>query len=329
MDNPNFYAVTLKNFAAPWTNRDQSVFVPLNDYITLVMGMVRDNVPFNQILSGNMLYVRPACRRRRRRTATRTSRRSRPRMREPGFNQSELAQTTQTAIYGTPAAATAGAITTRAAVRGVLHRGHEPRDVPLHADEPHVHGHGAGARHEHPAGSHSPRRVAQPRRRQPRVLEQLHRLPRGHGSAGAGVRLLRLRHDGGSDRLQHDARCTRSTSTTTRRSRTASSRRTTPGTTTGGRVRTRYSAGTRRCPAKAAARSRSAKSSPATQAFASAKSRRCSKLFACATPVDAADRDQIDAMTNSFREQQLQPEASVRRSPPAIAWATSPGDSGS
>src|SRR5688572_11279568 len=57
MDNPNFYAVTLKNFAAPWTNRDQSAFVPLNDYITLVIGMVRDNVPFNQILSGNLLYV--------------------------------------------------------------------------------------------------------------------------------------------------------------------------------------------------------------------------------------------------------------------------------
>ena len=28
MDNVNFYNVTLKNFAAPWTNRDQSVFVP-------------------------------------------------------------------------------------------------------------------------------------------------------------------------------------------------------------------------------------------------------------------------------------------------------------
>ena len=60
MNNPNFYAVTLKNFAAPWTNRDQNAFVPLNDYVTLVMGMVRDNVPFNQILSANMLYVAPS-----------------------------------------------------------------------------------------------------------------------------------------------------------------------------------------------------------------------------------------------------------------------------
>ena len=40
MNNPNFYSVTLKNFAAPWTNRDQNAFVPLNDYTALVMGMV-------------------------------------------------------------------------------------------------------------------------------------------------------------------------------------------------------------------------------------------------------------------------------------------------
>ena len=57
MDNPNFYTVTLKNFAAPWTNRDQSVFVPLNDYTTLVIGLVKDNLPFDQILYTDLLYV--------------------------------------------------------------------------------------------------------------------------------------------------------------------------------------------------------------------------------------------------------------------------------
>jgi hypothetical protein len=36
-------------------------------------------------------------------------------MRDPNFNQSELRQATQTEIYGTPAGATAGAMTTRAA----------------------------------------------------------------------------------------------------------------------------------------------------------------------------------------------------------------------
>ena len=44
MDNPGFYNATLKNWAAPWTNRDQSVFVPLNDYTATIVGMVRDDV---------------------------------------------------------------------------------------------------------------------------------------------------------------------------------------------------------------------------------------------------------------------------------------------
>jgi len=57
MENTNFYNVTLKNFAAPWTNRDQSVFVPLNDYIATVIGMTRDNEPFNELLSRDITYV--------------------------------------------------------------------------------------------------------------------------------------------------------------------------------------------------------------------------------------------------------------------------------
>ena len=54
---PEFYSVTLKNFAAPWTNRDQSVFVPLDDYIATIIGMVRDNADFREILSGDVLYT--------------------------------------------------------------------------------------------------------------------------------------------------------------------------------------------------------------------------------------------------------------------------------
>jgi hypothetical protein len=115
MNNPNFYAVTLKNFAAPWTNRDQNAFVPLNDYVTLVMGMVRDNVPFNQILSANMLYVAPSVTPGASGSSNAHFEALEARMREPAFSQTELQQTTQTAVYGTPDAATAGAITTRAA----------------------------------------------------------------------------------------------------------------------------------------------------------------------------------------------------------------------
>lgn len=53
----NFYNVTLKNFATPWTNEAQSVFEPLNDYTATVIGMIRDEVPFNQLLSADLFYL--------------------------------------------------------------------------------------------------------------------------------------------------------------------------------------------------------------------------------------------------------------------------------
>ena len=52
-----FYNVTMRNFAAPMTNKAQSVFVPLNDYTATIIGMVRDNVPFNTVLSADLVYV--------------------------------------------------------------------------------------------------------------------------------------------------------------------------------------------------------------------------------------------------------------------------------
>jgi hypothetical protein len=57
MENSAFYNVTLKNFTTPWTNRDQTVFAPLNDYSATVIGMIRDEVPFNRVLSADLVYV--------------------------------------------------------------------------------------------------------------------------------------------------------------------------------------------------------------------------------------------------------------------------------
>jgi len=57
MDNSAFYNVTLKNFVTPWTNEEQTVFAPLNDYTATVIGMVRDDVPFNTLLSADLFYV--------------------------------------------------------------------------------------------------------------------------------------------------------------------------------------------------------------------------------------------------------------------------------
>jgi hypothetical protein len=52
-----FYSVTLKNFATPWTNRDQNVFAPLNDYTATVIGMVRDDADFRGLLSDDIVYI--------------------------------------------------------------------------------------------------------------------------------------------------------------------------------------------------------------------------------------------------------------------------------
>jgi hypothetical protein len=116
MDNPNFYTVTLKNFAAPWTNRDRSAFVPLNDYITLVIGLVKDNEAFNQILSGDVLYVGqgvnppPAANSNAHYLALEQQ------MLQPGFNPvTQIVKTTQSGSYNLPIGAPAGAMTTRAA----------------------------------------------------------------------------------------------------------------------------------------------------------------------------------------------------------------------
>ena len=57
MESPSFYNVTLKNFAAPWTNREFNVFVPLNDYIATVIGLIRDDADFRTVLYDDVQYI--------------------------------------------------------------------------------------------------------------------------------------------------------------------------------------------------------------------------------------------------------------------------------
>ena len=106
----SFYNVTLKNLVIPWTNRDQTVFAPLNDYAATVIGMVRDDVAFNTALSADILYTvsapgLPA--------PSNSSNAHYATAEANGVDLSTaLKQTTQSATYGTPTAATAGLITT-------------------------------------------------------------------------------------------------------------------------------------------------------------------------------------------------------------------------
>lgn len=114
MDNSSFYNVTLKNFAAPWTNRDQSVFVPLNDYTATVIGMVRDQTPFNTILSADLVYVGasnlglPAY--------SMTNNNHYDALESQGQDlKTALVATAQSSVTSLPSTATAGVMTTRAA----------------------------------------------------------------------------------------------------------------------------------------------------------------------------------------------------------------------
>jgi hypothetical protein len=107
-----FYSVTLKNFATPWTNRDQTVFAPLNDYTATVIGMVRDDVPFNTVLSADLVYVGSGI--------TPAASPANNDHFEAMENQNAdlrtvLVAQSQSALMGIPSAATAGVITSRAA----------------------------------------------------------------------------------------------------------------------------------------------------------------------------------------------------------------------
>jgi hypothetical protein len=109
---PSFYNVTLKNMAVPWTNRDQTVFAPLNDYVATFIGMVRDNVPFNTALSADLTYTvngaTPA--------ASASSNAHYENAETNNINLFDaLTATTQSSIQGIPPAATAGFLTSRAA----------------------------------------------------------------------------------------------------------------------------------------------------------------------------------------------------------------------
>jgi len=114
MNNANFYNVTLKNFAAPWTNRDESVFVPLNDYVATVIGMIRDDRPFNNLLSDDVTYIGRAGVVA---AAPSANNNNHYEQLEAGnVNlRDDLVFSAQSSINGLPSSATAGVMTSRAA----------------------------------------------------------------------------------------------------------------------------------------------------------------------------------------------------------------------
>ena len=117
IDNPDFYRTTLKNWITPWTNFDGTIFDTLNDYSATVIGMIRDDSDFREILSADVLYVGnaglnlPAY--------SNTSNAHYEALEDQAIDlQANLVATTQSAVTGLQASATAGIMTTRAAAKG-------------------------------------------------------------------------------------------------------------------------------------------------------------------------------------------------------------------
>ncbi len=120
--DPAFYNDTIRNLATPWTNRAQTEFAPLNDYTATVIGMVRDDVPFNTLLSADLIYIAD------------------PSLGLPAYSpanndmyqaldtngvdlKAHLVATTQSSVTGLPPAATAGVLTTRGAASAFFEKG--------------------------------------------------------------------------------------------------------------------------------------------------------------------------------------------------------------
>lgn len=123
MANKYFYNVTLKNWITPWTNEEQTVFAPLNDFTATAIGLIRDNDDFRSVLSADVLYVSPT-------QVTvdgvehnfsaysNSNNNHYQELEDSGVPLNEvLVRRTQSEVTGLPSDATAGVMTTRAAAK--------------------------------------------------------------------------------------------------------------------------------------------------------------------------------------------------------------------
>lgn len=111
-----FYNVTLKNWSSPWTNEEQDIFQPLNDYSATVIGLVRDSDDFRKMLFDNVIYTANVGG-----SAYSNSNNDHYEDLEASSadmgDASVLVRNTQSSVTGIPADGVAGVMTTRAAAR--------------------------------------------------------------------------------------------------------------------------------------------------------------------------------------------------------------------
>lgn len=122
MQSPEFYTTTLKVFASPWTNIDQNILYPLNDYSATIIGMIRDDMDFRQILQADITYIGnddlglPAY--------SKTDNAHYQALENNFTNLAEgLVQVSQSSLNNIPSTATAGVLTSRAAAKAFFYLG--------------------------------------------------------------------------------------------------------------------------------------------------------------------------------------------------------------
>lgn len=122
MESPAFYTSTLKVFASPWTNEDQDIFFPLNDYSATVIGAIRDDLDFRQILQADITYVGkddldlPAY--------SKNNNDHYQALEDNFINLADgLERVSQSSLNGLPSDATAGVLTSRAAAKAFFYLG--------------------------------------------------------------------------------------------------------------------------------------------------------------------------------------------------------------
>ncbi|MBY0518759.1 MAG: hypothetical protein K2P81_17745, partial [Bacteriovoracaceae bacterium] len=115
MAHPNFTNIVLKNWFKPWSNQTKSTAVPLNDFVATAVGLIRDNMPFDQILYGDVLYHATAANIANVDPYAPDSNNHFMRLEQNAMDWvTPLRRDVQSNLNGIPANTTAGAITTRA-----------------------------------------------------------------------------------------------------------------------------------------------------------------------------------------------------------------------
>lgn len=108
-----FYNATVKNWATPWTNESFNVGAPLNDYSATVIGFVRDDLNFRELLSSPVIYTGPAYP-----ASIKSSNQHYEALESSGSDLAAvLEQHPQTDVLGIAGDGVAGVMTTRAAAR--------------------------------------------------------------------------------------------------------------------------------------------------------------------------------------------------------------------